>query len=70
MIELKHTVNLVTEIDENKMPSHFLTMLVNMSESDLHSMLANTFMSALNELGVLNKLNENNQYATLKWGDN
>jgi hypothetical protein len=70
MIELKHTINLVTEIDEHKMPNHLLTMLVNMPESDLHSMLVNTFISALNSLGTLDKLNEDNQYATLKWGDN
>jgi hypothetical protein len=70
MITLNHTVNLVTEIDEHKMPSHLLTAFLNLSELEMEKMLRGAFVSALMDEGFLDKMNENNQWATLKIGDN
>jgi hypothetical protein len=70
MITLNHTVNLVTEIDEHKMPSHLLTAFLNLSELEMEKMLRGAFVSALMDEGFLDKMNENNQWATLKVGDN
>jgi hypothetical protein len=66
MITLNHSINLVTEIDENKMPDHLLKVLVNLSEVQMETLLRKTFISALESEGVLEKLNENNSWATLK----
>ena len=70
MITLNHTVNLITEIDEHKMPSHLLSVFLNLSEVEMETMLRGAFVSALMDEGFLDKMNENNQWATLKVGDN
>jgi hypothetical protein len=70
MITLNHSINLVTEIDEHKMPSHLLSAFLNLSELEMEKMLRGAFVSALIGEGFINKLNENNQWATLKVGDN
>jgi hypothetical protein len=70
MITLNHSVNLITEIDEHKMPSHLLTAFINLSELEMEKMLRGAFVSALIGEGFLDKMNENNQWATLKIGDN
>ena len=66
MLKLNHTINLVTEIDENKMPDHLLMLLVNLSEVHMETLLRETFINAMEGEGVLEKLNENNSWATLK----
>ena len=66
MLKLNHSINLVTEIDENKMPDHLLMLLVNLSEVEMEMLLRETFISALEGEGVLEKLNANNSWATLK----
>jgi hypothetical protein len=66
MLKLNHSINLVTEIDENKMPDHLLMILVNLSEVEMETLLRETFINALESEGVLEKLNENNSWATLK----
>jgi hypothetical protein len=66
MLKLNHSINLVTEIDENKMPDHLLMLLVNLSEVQMETLLRETFINALEGEGVLEKLNENNSWATLK----
>jgi hypothetical protein len=70
MITLKHSINLVTEIDEHKMPSHLLSAFVNLSELEMEKLLRGAFVSALIGEGFLNKLNENNSWAIVKVGDN
>jgi hypothetical protein len=70
MITLNHSINLVTEIDEHKMPSHLLSAFINLSELEMEKMLRGAFVSALIGEGFLDKLNENNQWAILKVGDN
>ena len=66
MLKLNHSINLVTEIDENKMPYHLLMLLVNLSEVQMETLLRETFINAMESEGVLEKLNENNSWATLK----
>jgi hypothetical protein len=66
MITLKHSINLVTEIDENKMPDHLLSGLLNLSEVKMEMLLRESFIRGLNDLGVFEKLNENNSYAIVK----
>ena len=70
MITLNHSINLVTEIDEHKMPSHLLTAFINLSELEMEKMLRGAFVSALMDEGFLDKMNENNQWAEIKIGDN
>ena len=70
MITLKHSVNLITEIDEHKMPDNLLTAFLNLSELELEKMLRSAFVNALIYEGFLDKLNENNQWAVLKVGEN
>ena len=66
MLKLNHSINLVTEIDENKMPDHLLMLLVNLSEVQMETLLRETFYNILEGEGILEKLNENNSWATLK----
>jgi hypothetical protein len=68
-MKLYHTVKLVTEIDETKMPSNMLSVLKSLDEKMINNVLAGTFIGACNELKLLEQLNENNQYATLMWDE-
>jgi hypothetical protein len=70
MITLNHSINLVTEIDEHKMPDNLLNTFLNLSELEMNKMLRGAFVSALIGEGFLDKLNENNQWAEIKIGDN
>jgi len=70
MITLNHSINLVTEIDEHKMPSHLLSAFINLSELEMEKLLRGAFVSALEGEGFLNKLNENNSWAIVKVGNN
>ena len=70
MITLNHSINLVTEIDEHKMPSHLLTAFINLSELEMEKMLRGAFVAALIGEGFIDKLNENNSWAIVKVGDN
>jgi hypothetical protein len=70
MITLNHSINLVTEIDEHKMPEHLLSAFVNLSELEMEKMLRGAFISALEGEGFLDTLNEGNSWAIVKVGDN
>ena len=70
MIKLNHSINLVTEIDEHKMPDRLLNAFLNLSELEMEKMLKGAFVSALIGEGFLDKLNENNSWAIVKVGDN
>ena len=70
MIKLNHSINLVTEIDEHKMPEHLLNIFLNLSEVEMETMLRGAFVSALTEEGFIDKLNENNSWAIVKVGNN
>ena len=68
-MKLYHTVKLVTEIDETKIPKHMLSVLKSLDEKTLNDVLAGTFVGACNDVKLLEQLNENNQYATLMWDE-
>jgi hypothetical protein len=66
MITLKHSVNLITEIDENKMPDHLLSAFVNLSEVQMEALLRSTFISAMESEGFLESINKDNSWAVVK----
>ena len=68
-MKLYHTVKLVTEIDETKMPSNMLSVLKTLDQKNREAVLAGTFIGACNELKLLEQLNEGNSYATLMWDE-
>ena len=68
-MKIYHTVKLVTEIDEEKMPSHILSVLKTLDQKNREAVLAGTFIGACNDLKLLEQLNENNSYATLMWDE-
>ena len=70
MITLNHTVNLVTEIDEFKMPSNLLNTFLSLSEEQMEQMLRGAFVNALEGECFLDKINESNTWAVLKVGKN
>jgi hypothetical protein len=70
MITLNHSINLITEIDENKMPDHLLSAFVNLSEFQMEKLLRGAFIQALQDKNFLDEINENNSWAILKVGDN
>ena len=66
MITLTHSINLITEIDENKMPDHLLSAFVNLSEAQMEMLLRGTFISAMEDEGFLESINSGNSWATVK----
>ena len=66
MITLNHTINLVTEIDENKIPDHLLTAMLNISEVQMEMLLRQTFISAMETEGFLEAINKDNSWAIVK----
>ena len=63
-IKVPHTIELVTEFST----AHPMTArLMTLPEGVLSSMLVDTFISLMKEEGFMDKLNENNSYATLKF---
>jgi hypothetical protein len=70
MITLNHSINLITEIDENKMPDHLLSAFVSLSELQMEKLLRGAFVQALQDKNFLNEINENNSWAIVKVGDN
>ena len=70
MITLNHSINLVTEIDENKMPDRLLSTFLSLSEIQMESLLRSAFIDALNGEGFLDTINANNSWAVVKVGEN
>ena len=70
MIKLNHSINLVTEIDENKMSDSLLVRFLALDEIQMEMLLRQTFISAMIETGFLADINENNSWATVKVGNN
>ena len=66
MITLKHSINLLTEIDEHKMPDDLLNRFLALSEIQMEMLLRETFISALEGEGFLDKINANNSWAIVK----
>ena len=70
MITLNHTINLVTEINEHLMPPSLLARLVNLDEAQMEALLRDCFIGTMTQIGALDKVNENNTWAIVKFGDN
>jgi hypothetical protein len=70
MITLKHSINLITEIDEHKMPERLLNTFLNLSEVQMETMLRSAFIDALETEGFLETINAGNSWAVLKVGQN
>jgi len=66
MIKLNHSINLVTEIDENKMPENLLSTFLTLDEFQMNNLLRGAFISAMETEGFLKKINEDNSWATVK----
>jgi hypothetical protein len=66
MIKLNHSISLITEIDENKMPDHLLSVFVNLSEVQMETLLRKTFISAMESEGFLEAINKDNSWAVVK----
>ena len=65
-IKVPHTIELVTEFDT----AHPMTSrLMSLPDGVLSTMLVQTFMGLMKEEGIMDKLNENNTYATLKFAE-
>ena len=63
-IKVPHTIELVTEFSA----AHPMTSrLMALPDGVLSSMLVDTFISLMKEEGFMDKLNENNSYAVLKF---
>jgi hypothetical protein len=70
MITLNHSINLVTEIDEHKMPERLLSTFLNLDELQMQTLLRSAFIEALKDEGFLDKINANNVWAVVKVGAN
>lgn len=65
-IKVPHTIELVTEFDV----AHPITArLMQLPDGVLSEMLVQTFVNLMKEEGIMDKLNENNTYATLKFAE-
>ena len=63
-IKVPHTIELVTEFSV----AHPMTSrLMALPDGVLSKMLVDTFISLMKEEGIMDKLNENNSYAVLKF---
>lgn len=67
---INHSVNLIAEFDTDKMPVNIAYAFMTLDEKQLNSILAQTFIASLDHIGAFDKMNENNQYATIKAGKN
>ena len=70
MITLNHSINLVTEIDEHKMPERLLSLFLNLDELQMETLLRSAFIGALKGEGFLDTINANNSWAVVKVGQN
>jgi hypothetical protein len=68
-MKLTHNVKVSVDFDEKKMPDYVLSAIVNYSEKDLQDLLAGVFTGALDSIGALDKINANNHYAKVSWGE-
>lgn len=70
MITLNHSINLITEIDEHKMPERLLNTFLGLSELQMETMLRGAFIQALQDKNFLDEINKNNSWAVVKVGKN
>jgi hypothetical protein len=68
-MKIYHTVNLVADINEERMPAHLLNLFILLPEQEMKRLLTHVFISAIDELGALDAINEDNTYATVSWAN-
>ena len=68
-MKLTHNVKVTVDFDEKTMPDYVLSAIVNYSEKDLQDLLSSVFTGSLDSIGALDKINKNNAYAKVSWGD-
>ena len=66
-MKLTHNVKVDVEFNDTTTPDYVILALTSMKESDLQAMLANVFINSLSSIDALNKINENNSYATVSF---
>jgi hypothetical protein len=66
-MKLTHTVNVEVEFNDKTTPDYVISALTTMTESQLQALLADTFKGSLDSINALDKINENNAYAKVKW---
>ena len=67
---LTHTINVNVEFDKDNTPDYVINALVTYSEKEIQKLLSEVLIGSLNEIKALEKINENNSYAKVSWGDN
>ena len=67
---LTHTLNVNVEFDKDNTPDYVINALVTYSEKEIQKLLSEVLIGSLNEIKALEKINENNSYAKVSWGDN
>jgi hypothetical protein len=68
-MKLTHNVKVNVEFHKDNTPDYVLSALVNYSEENLEKLLTGVFTNALDEIGALKKINENNSYAKVSWAN-
>lgn len=66
MLTLTHTLTLKTTIDETKAPADMVDDLAKITDEDLPKLLNIVFVTAALKLGMFDKMNKNNHYATVE----
>ena len=68
-MKIEHYVRLVAEFDEDNTPASYLAIFRNMSEKEIQDLLEQVFIGAANNTNLLETINANNKFATIKWGN-
>lgn len=68
-MKIYHHVRLVAEFNEDTTPASYLAIMKNMSANEIQDLLEQVFIGAANNTNLLETINENNKFATIKWGN-
>lgn len=68
--QVEHTIKLIAEFNTDTMPLDVAYAMTMLPESELHKVLAETFISSIDHISGLEQINAGNQFATIKWGNN
>lgn len=67
-MKIEHYVRLVAEFNEDTTPASYLALFRNMSADEIQNLLEKVFIGAADNANLLETINENNKFATIKWG--
>ena len=67
-MKIEHYVRLVAEFNEDTTPASYLAIFRNMSANEIQDLLEKVFIGAADNANLLETINENNKFATIKWG--